>query len=55
MTIPPPLCHIKGQGLRLGSGIPVISLEDKWIQIIFVNRLVNTYLPTPRVQKSGDV
>ena len=43
MTIPPPLCHIKGQGLRLGSGIPVISLEDKWVQIIFVNRLVNMF------------
>ena len=42
MTIPPPLCHIKGQGLRLGSGIPVISLEDKWVQIIF-NRLVNMF------------
>ena len=42
MIIPPPLCHIKGQGLRLGSGIPVISLEDKWVQIIF-NRLVNMF------------
>lgn len=29
MIIPPPLRHINGHGVRLGSGIPVISLWNK--------------------------